>query len=65
MVFWKDFTISYIAGIVGSLVVLFSLDSNNSFQPKVFWFNFIALYVFVMLIELFIKRKYLKIKKQK
>jgi len=65
MVFWKDFTISYVAGVVGALVILFSLDNNNTFQPKVFWFNFIALYIFVMLIALFINWKYQKIKKQK
>ena len=61
MTFIRDFTISYIAGVVGALVVVFSLDGNNALQSIVFWFYFFVLYFVIMgiydLLKLIKKKK--------
>lgn len=56
MGFIRDFSISYVAGVVGSLAVIFSLDKNNALQSGVFWFYFITLYSLVIIIHLFLTK---------
>lgn len=49
----KDITVSYISGIAGGLVILFSLN-NNSLQAKVFYFYLIVIYLLLILLVLFL-----------
>ena len=44
---WRDTTISYFAGLAGSLVVILSLK-DSPLQTGVFWFYVIIIYVIVM-----------------
>jgi len=56
LMIWRDVTISYGAGIAGALVVLFSLDNNNSLQPNVFWSYVLIIYFALILILFFITK---------
>lgn len=47
MGFYRDFTISYVAGVVGALVIVFSTEGVN-LQPNVFWLYFPLLYFIVI-----------------
>lgn len=46
---WRDTTISYLAGIAGALVIVFSTEGVN-LQPKVFWAYILPMYLFTLVV---------------
>lgn len=49
MGFKRDFTVSYLAGLLGGLVVAFSM-SSSPFDEGIFWVYAIVFYLIVMLL---------------
>ena len=53
---WINTTVSYLAGVGGGLVILFSLDNNNRLQGNVFWVYLFIVYAFLLLAIFFITK---------
>ena len=45
-----DYTINFIAGIVGALVILFSVNKENILDNKVFLFYFVIMFILGLLL---------------